>query len=358
MAFVRKKKIKGKEYYYLAHSIRAGGKVKKVEKYIGRKEPTKGEIEKFEASFPGSKSGKRDSPKNKAELKNLKAEVEKAVAERWPAKKREFDVKKVQATLAKALKAKKPQVLKVQREHIITGIPGFDSLFTKGIPRGATLLVAGGAGSGKTIFCLQTLAYHAAQGKKCYYMSFEESEERLIGHMRDFGWEPDKLIKAGNLVIERYSPFHIFRTVEAMLAKEKGELLIDVDPVVLPEGFVPDFIAIDSLTAVGSVFTDKEDSYRIYIEQLFRFFEILGCTTFLITETEQVPEIFSTAGVEEFLADGVFVFYNLKREGVRENAIEVLKMRGEEHQKRMVAMQISDKGITVFPEQEVFGGTG
>ncbi len=353
MVFVRKKKIKGKEYYYLVHSIRAGSKVKKTEKYIGSKKPTREQIKGFEASFPAAKP----APDKRHELKSLKAEVNKELRKKWPAKKRGFDVHTVQETLTKALK-NRPPAPKAAKEHIRTGIPGFDRLFKRGIPQGATVLIAGGAGSGKTIFCLQTLANHAAQGKKCYYMSFEESEERLIGHMRDFGWEPDKLIKAGNLVIERYSPFHVSRTVEAMLAKEKGELLIDVDPVVLPDGFTPDFIALDSLTAVGSVFVDKEDSYRIYIEQLFRFFESLGCTSFLITETEQVPEIFSTAGVEEFLADGVFVLYNLKREGVRENAIEVLKMRGEEHQKRMVAMQISDKGIIVYPEQEVFGGTG
>jgi hypothetical protein len=40
-----------------------------------------------------------------------------------------------------------------------------------------------------------------------------------------------------------------------------------------------------------------------------------------------------------------------------ESAIEVLKMRGAKHEK-MVAMQISDEGITVFPDQEVFGAMG
>ncbi|MBI5871617.1 hypothetical protein HZB88_00865 [archaeon] len=70
----------------------------------------------------------------------------------------------------------------------------------------------------------------------------------------------------------------------------------------------------------------------------------------------QIPEIFSTIGVEEFLADGVIVFYNIKRGDIRENAVEVLKMRGEKHQKKIVAMQISNTGITVYPEQEVFGG--
>ena len=76
----------------------------------------------------------------------------------------------------------------------------------------------------------------------------------------------------------------------------------------------------------------------------------------MITETEQIPKIFSTSGVEEFLADGVIVLYAIKRGNIRENAIEVLKMRGEKHQKKIVALQINDNGITVYPEQEVFGG--
>jgi hypothetical protein len=31
-------------------------------------------------------------------------------------------------------------------------------------------------------------------------------------------------------------------------------------------------------------------------------------------------------------------------------------MRGESHQKKIVAMQITGKGIVVYPDQEVFGG--
>ncbi len=240
-------------------------------------------------------------------------------------------------------------------KYITTGVPGFDKLFEHGIPRSADVLVAGGAGSGKTIFCLQTLAYHAARGKKCFYMSFEESEEALIQHMREFNGDPETLIKSGNLKIQRYSPFDITRSVDAMLAKEKGELLIDIDPIIIPKNFKPDFVVVDSLSSVASAFTGRGDSYRIYIERLFRFFEKMGSTDFLITETKQVPEIFSATGVEEFLADGVIVIYNIRRENVRESAIEVLKMRGAKHKKRIVAMQITEKGIVVYPEQEVFG---
>lgn len=241
------------------------------------------------------------------------------------------------------------------KKYITTGIDGFDSLLEAGIPAGNAVIVAGGAGSGKTIFCLQTLVNKANEGKKCLYMTLEESEEKLLQHMEDFGWNARELAKKGKLKTLRINPFDITRNVDALLAKQKGELLIDIDPVILPDDYKnPDFIVIDSLTAIASAFTGKEDSYRIYIEQLFRFLEKTKATSFLITETEQVPKIFSQTGVEEFLADGVIVLYAIKHGNTRENAIEILKLRGASHQKKIVAMQITGKGIVVYPEQEVF----
>jgi KaiC/GvpD/RAD55 family RecA-like ATPase len=253
---------------------------------------------------------------------------------------------------------------KQKKEFIKTGIKGFDKLFNQGIPKGSSVLVAGGTGSGKTNFCLQILNNQALQGKKCYYISFEENEDRIIEHMEDFGWDPKKLIKNNNLKIRRFLTNEIYyydkksdKDIQAMMTKEADPILMELEPFAFTEevGFKPDFIVIDSLTAVSSTFTGKEQSYRFYIERLFRFFEKINSTTFLIAETKQIPEIFSPTGVEEFLADGVVVFYNFRRENIRETAIEILKMRGEKHQKKIVAMKITDKGIEVYPEQEVFG---
>ena len=246
------------------------------------------------------------------------------------------------------------------KKFVLTGISGFDELFENGIPKGSNILVAGGAGSGKTIFCLQTLEYHCSRGEKCFYMSFEESEKRLMEHMEDFDWNPKKLIDSGNLKIKRYLPSDIHYVSEkggdnAMFAKEEDSQLLQLEPVSLEEGFNPDFVVIDSLTAIASAFMGKEGSYRFYAERLFRFFENMGSTNYFITETGQTPETFSQTGVEEFLADGVIVLYNIKRENMRERAIEVLKMRGTKHQERIVAMKISEKGMVVYPKQEIFG---
>ncbi len=244
----------------------------------------------------------------------------------------------------------------IKRDFIKTGIAGLDNLFERGIPEGSNILIAGGSGSGKTLLCLQIIKNAASQGKRCIYMSFEEHEDRLREHMRDFGWDPEKIEKSGKLLIKRFSSFDISKSIDAMMAKERGELLIDMQPLIIPKGFRPDIIVLDSVTSISSYFWGKEENYRSYIEQLFRFFEKMGTTSFLISETEQVPVIFSKSGVEEFLADGVIVLYNIRRGDVRESAIEVLKMRGTSHKKKIVAMQIlSGTGIEVFPEQEVFG---
>ncbi len=240
-------------------------------------------------------------------------------------------------------------------EYIKTGITGFDSLLKNGIPRGSSVLVAGGPGSGKTIFCLQICNYYASKGEKCLYMSFEEPEKRLRQHMHDFGWDPEKHEKNGNLLIKRFDPFDITRSVEALLTKAKKELMIEVEPVFFPQGFTPSIVVLDSMSAVAAAFVGREDSYRIYIEQLFRFFERLGVTSFLITEVDNPESMGLTkSGVEGFLADGIVLFQYSKEKGIRNKAIEILKLRGGGFDKKVVEMDIKPgKGIVVNPNKTV-----
>jgi KaiC/GvpD/RAD55 family RecA-like ATPase len=83
--------------------------------------------------------------------------------------------------------------------------------------------------------------------------------------------------------------------------------------------------------------------------------ENMGSTSFLITETEKLPEMFSSSGVEEFLADGIIALYGIRRDGLRINAVEVVKLRGGKHEKRVIPFNIiSEKGIVAYPHEEVF----
>jgi len=255
-------------------------------------------------------------------------------------------------------------------EWIKTGVPGFDELLEKGIPKGTNILIAGGPGTGKTIFCLQTLYNAAREGHDCLYVTFEEAPWRLRQHMEEFGWNVKKVEgestlweliveeagKHGSLVIRRLDPFRIARSIKKLLEKATGQLSMEIGgiPELIPATLTPYMIALDSLSALESAFIGKPESYRIYIEQLFRLFEEVGATTFLITETEETPTRYSRTGVEEFLADGVFVLYNTKRRGMRVQAIEILKLRGAKHERKVVPMQITSQGITVFPSDSIY----
>lgn len=258
-------------------------------------------------------------------------------------------------------KSKEVRSGKKERKWVKTGVPGFDELMTNGIPESSSILVCGGCGTGKTIFCLQTLWYGIENGETCLYVSLEETEEKLRQHMEDFGWDPAKYEKTNKLVIKRIRPFEISRSVEGMLAKARGEIDLDIKEVsgLIPKGITPNRVVIDSLSALSAAFTGKPESYRIYIEQLFDYFKKINAITFLISETEQVPTTFSRLGVEEFLADGVFVLYNVRQKNVKVRATEILKLRGEQHETKMVPLTISPgKGIEIFSQQRVFDRSG
>ena len=246
------------------------------------------------------------------------------------------------------------KVLKKEyKNYIWTHVKGLDALFDDGIIKGTTILLAGGTGTGKTILTLQIMSESLKRGEKCLYMTLEESEEKLVSHMYDFGWDARKYLENKQLIIKRINPFDLVRDVDALLARAKGELLIDINPIILPEGFVPDKIMIDSLTAMAAAFTEKDETYRIYIEQFFRYLESTRATSFLITETDQLPIRYSPTGVEEFLADGVIVLYNFQKGSTRKRAIEVLKMRGVSHQRKIVEMGITKTGVDIFPNKEI-----
>jgi circadian clock protein KaiC len=250
---------------------------------------------------------------------------------------------------------------KVKKESVHTDVEGFNELIKDGIPHGNAVLVEGGPGSGKTIFCLNVANNMCKKGKKVLYMSFEEAPEKLKEHLEAFGTDVEKFEKQGLLSIKRFNALDIARSVEALLSEAKKELLIEVQPVLIPKDFEPDIVLIDSLSSISSAFSGEESRFRIYMEQLFRYLEGHRINSFLIRETAN-PTHTGTSFMEKgeavsFLSDGIIVLYNVfYKTGIRKRAIEILKMRGVEIQRKIVECEVKKgKGIVVYPNRVIKG---
>lgn len=266
------------------------------------------------------------------------------------------ETKQITDTIAK----KSLDLLKLKNK-LKTGISGFDDLLDEGIPEGSSVLIEGGPGSGKTIFCLQLGINACMQGKKVLYMSFEEAEARLISHMKNFGFNPEKYSKQGLFMIKRFNALDIARSVEALLSEAKKELLIDIHPVLIPKEFNPDIVCIDSLSSISSAFSGDMSRFRIYMEQLFRYLELNNITSFLVREIAMPSHLGgsrdddATQEAVSFLSDGIISLYNvIHMSGRRGRAIEIIKMRGENINRCIVESEIiNKKGFVVYPTKQI-----
>lgn len=96
-----------------------------------------------------------------------------------------------------------------------TGIAGLDETLRGGLPRGRTIVIFGGPGTGKTVFGLQSLVNGARRWNEAgIFVSFEENSQQIIANAATFGWDipalqkeklfffdarlPSSAIKAGN----------------------------------------------------------------------------------------------------------------------------------------------------------------
>ena len=257
---------------------------------------------------------------------------------------------------------------KKRDKWLFTGIVGFDALLEKGIPAGSNIIVAGGPGCGKTIFCSQAIYNKASEGEDCVFLSMEERPDRLKDHMLSFGYKIEEISRSeeqiilrangkGRIALKRLQPIRLARSIEALLEKASGTLPVDIDLVLdfIPKDFDACLLALDSISAIETAFSGTKRQYRIYIEQLFRYFEEMNLTTFMITESSDAPHKFSNTGVEEFLSDGIFVFYNLQGVKKRTRGAEIYKLRGAAHSQRIVPVEITSRGMNISSDESAAG---
>ncbi len=224
-----------------------------------------------------------------------------------------------------------------------TGIQGLDEITFGGIPRGRPTLVAGSAGSGKTLIALEFLVKGATlYNEPGVFIAFEETGEELTTNAQSLGFDVDGLVNKKKLAVD-------YVYIERSEIEETGEY--DLDGLFVRLGYAIDSVkakrvVLDTLEVLfGSL--PNEAILRAELRRLFRWLKAKGVTA--IVTGERGDRSLTRFGLEEYVADCVILLDHRVTEQVSTRRIRVVKYRGSAHGTNEYPFLIDKEGISILP---------
>jgi circadian clock protein KaiC len=231
---------------------------------------------------------------------------------------------------------------KTENGRVATGIKEFDSFVEGGFPKGSVVLLAGAAGSGKTIFGSQYL-YHglARLNEPGVYMSLAENRNTFMKNMKRMGMN-----------FKEYEQKGKFKFLDLVTIKGKGLESIVERVLTEADSLRAKRLVIDSFSALVQGFSDRIDARIMLHTVLGKIVNLKGITTLLISEKPSGAEGLGW-GMEEFVADGVITLNSLTKAGWLTRIIQVLKLRGTKINSEEHSYGLNDHGIRIYPLPEM-----
>ncbi len=243
-------------------------------------------------------------------------------------------------------------------DYILTGIPGVDKILAdKGIPKGHTILVSGGPGSGKTTFAIQFLYMGATQyDEPGVYVTLDEEPDDIKENMAAYGWDLKKLEDDNKLKFINVSPVRVapsegtgliqigikeFRLIKLLEAIKQGVKEVNAKRIV-----------VDPITMFTLQFPDEIE--RIYaVRDLLRDLRSVDCTNLLISELKGTGWE-REHQFEEYLTQGIILLRTFLSGSKLVRVFQVVKMRGLAIDNQPRPYDISATGIEVHPTATVY----
>ncbi len=225
-----------------------------------------------------------------------------------------------------------------------TGISGLDQITQGGLPRGRTTLIAGGAGSGKTLLGMEFLLNGALQyGEPGVCMTFEETAEELTQNLSALGFDLNGLVRSKKLVID-------FVQVERREIEETGEY--DLEGLFIRLQHAIDTIGAKRvlLDTIEVLFSGLQNMaiVRSELRRLFRWLKDREVTA-VVTAESGGGDTITRHGLEEYVADCVIKLDHRVSEQVSTRRVRVVKYRGSTHGTNEYPFVIEKHGVSVFP---------
>lgn len=223
-----------------------------------------------------------------------------------------------------------------------TGISGFDELLGGGLPRHRTTLVVGGAGSGKTLFALESLVNGASLwNEPGIFVAFEESARRIIANSASLGWDLPRLIRKRLFFLDARLPHTaivggefdlqgLLATVEAR-QKALGATRVVLDGIDVLLSFMNDPVA------------ERREMYR-----LSEWLADLKLTAIVTSKSDDAgASLLPRFSYLEFLADCVVHLQHKAAGSMPQRLLRIAKCRGLAHATGEVPFALTRRGVEV-----------
>jgi circadian clock protein KaiC len=202
-----------------------------------------------------------------------------------------------------------------------------------GFPFPSVVLLAGSAGTGKTTFCLKYLSEGAKKGEQgLYFTTLSEPTQWMLRYASQFEFINKDYF--GDQI--KYMDLGIM-----MREMDANQLLAAIEEKIAE--VMPQRIVIDPITVVGGML---KGDYRVFLFDLFNRLKNWNATT-LVTGEVYPGELYP-ADVS-YAVDGIILVMLSEEAGARRKYLEVLKMRGTNHQTGKQSIDITrTEGIVVL----------
>ncbi len=220
--------------------------------------------------------------------------------------------------------------------RVSTGVPDLDVMLgNKGLYRGASVLLSGTAGTGKSSLSAHFVRAACERGERCVYFAFEESTDQIIRNMESIGVSLRPWVKKGLLKVVAVRPTsqglesHLAAIHEAI--KESAPRVVVVDPIT-------NLIGVSNIAGIKSMLTRLIDFLKVQqITAMFTHLSSAGS----VRSAESTDE-----GVSS-LMDTWILLRDMERNGRRSYGIFVLKARGMEHSHEIRQFRLTSNGIRI-----------
>ena len=220
------------------------------------------------------------------------------------------------------------------RDCLSSGIRELDRLLGGGLETGASTLILGPAGTGKSLLAIVFIVSAIARGEKAAMFVFDEELGLLFARMRGLGIDLEAMQESGSLFVEQVdaaelSPGEFAHRVRKMVDEDNIKTVV-----------------IDSLNGYQASMPE-ENSLILHMHELLQYLNRRGIATFMtVAQHGLVGDMKAPVDVT-YLADTVVLLRYFEAMGSVRRAISVIKKRTGSHEATIREFRIDDGGLTI-----------